>query len=661
MTSKPARSGGGTAPVREALAPIFDRVLAPLVADCIERRGTTAVEGSAGSLSSLVAAAAAERAGGRGCVLHVVAHLDEADDAVEELRSLGIDAAPFPAIEVLPGETSPSADLTVARLAVVRRLGEGAPPPVIVAPIAALMQAVPSASRMSSLVRDLATGARVAPTELVTWLVEGGYRRVDAVESPGEVAVRGGIVDICPPGGAAPIRLDFFGDEIERMFEIDLATQASDRRIDRVELVAVALDAVLGDARTGAGTQAFAECLPPSTVVVLAEMAEIIEQARAYWDRVRDSRGVFGPPATLSGLAQRAQATIEMHAFGSAGGDARRLGARVVPPFHEDAVIAAGEVSALAPESGADGIAVVVCESDGERARMTELLARHAAVGAVALPIGHLARGFVLERGSTRMLVVPASEVLHRAPVRRRGRTLAGARAKDAFLTFEPGDYVVHRDHGIARFVGLQLIKPDGAAATDPAQEFLTLEFDQGAKIHVPATRIELVQRYVGAGSARQRASIRPSWKKVSTGGVQGRGQPTSKKGASPGQTSPCAASGHVCARAQYEWLWSVRSARAKACAVASRCCVRAAGWIAPTARRRGADSGSRSPALCARAADRGTHAANPCGARVEPFAPGVARWQPQAVAAGLQSSDASRPQPRQPAPWPRSPPSAAS
>ena len=507
MTSKPARSGGGTAPVREALAPIFDRVLAPLVADCIERRGTTAVEGSAGSLSSLVAAAAAERADGRGCVLHVVAHLDEADDAVEELRSLGIDAAPFPAIEVLPGETSPSADLTVARLAVVRRLGEGAPPPVIVAPIAALMQAVPSASRMSSLVRDLATGARVAPTELVTWLVEGGYRRVDAVESPGEVAVRGGIVDICPPGGAAPIRLDFFGDEIERMFEIDLATQASDRRIDRVELVAVALDAVLGDARTGAGTQAFAECLPPSTVVVLAEMAEIIEQARAYWDRVRDSRGVFGPPATLSGLAQRAQATIEMHAFGSAGGDARRLGARVVPPFHEDAVIAAGEVSALAPESGADGIAVVVCESDGERARMTELLARHAAVGAVALPIGHLARGFVLERGSTRMLVVPASEVLHRAPVRRRGRTLAGARAKDAFLTFEPGDYVVHRDHGIARFVGLQLIKPDGAAAADPAQEFLTLEFDQGAKIHVPATRIELVQRYVGAGSARPKLS----------------------------------------------------------------------------------------------------------------------------------------------------------
>ncbi|MFM7052464.1 MAG: CarD family transcriptional regulator, partial [Planctomycetota bacterium] len=92
--------------------------------------------------------------------------------------------------------------------------------------------------------------------------------------------------------------------------------------------------------------------------------------------------------------------------------------------------------------------------------------------------------------------------MLHRAPVRRRGRTLAGGRAKDAFLSFEPGDYVVHRDHGIARFAGLQTMRQDGAD-----QEFLTLEFDQGAKIHVPATRIELVQRYIGAGSARPKLS----------------------------------------------------------------------------------------------------------------------------------------------------------
>jgi len=499
--------------LRTALAPVLEGTLWPLVDHAIERRGTTAVEGSAGSMPSLVACAAGERVAAAaagtvrpaaGTVLLVVAHLDEADDAVEELRSLGVDAVPFPAIEVLPGETSPSADLTVARLAVVRRLAERDLPGVIVAPIAALMQAVPDAKRMAGLVRDLAVGGRASPTELVAWLVEGGYRRVESIESPGEVAVRGGIVDICPPGGGAPVRLDFFGDEIERIFEIDIATQASDRRVDRVELVAVALDAVLGDAKTGVGAQPFAECLPATTVTVLAEMSEIIEQARAYWDRVRDGRGVYGPPATLSSLAGRSRAVIELHAFGSAGGAAERLGARAVPAFHEDASLAAGEVTALA--SGRSAV-VVVCESDGERARMTELLARHGDVRAVSLTVGHFARGFLLDAPGREALVVPASEVLHRAPVRRRGRTLAGGRAKDAFLGFEAGDYVVHRDHGIARFVGLQLIRPDGAPPDETAQEFLTLEFDQGAKIHVPATRIELVQRYVGAGSARPKLS----------------------------------------------------------------------------------------------------------------------------------------------------------
>ena len=436
-------------------------------------------------------------------MLLVVAHLDEADDAVEELRSLGVDAVPFPAIEVLPGETSPSADLTVARLAVVRALAAGAAPRVIVAPIAALMQSVPDPKRMAGLVRDIASGSRVSSTELVAWLVEGGYRRVESIESPGEVAVRGGIVDICPPGGGAPVRLDFFGDEVERIFEIDLATQASDRKVDRIELVAVALDAVLGDAKTGAGAQHFAECLPPATLTVFSEMAEIIEQARAYWDRVRDGRGVYGPPATLTAIVKRSWAALELHAFGSAGGDASRLGARTLPAFDEDAATAAGEVVALAK----DRTAVIVCESEGERARMTELLARHAPPGTVALTVGHLARGFAIDGGAQPAIVAPAGELLHRAPVRRRGRTLAGARAKDAFLSLEPGDYVVHRDHGIARFVGLQLIAPDGAPKDAPAQEFLTLEFDQGAKIHVPATRIELVQRYVGAGSARPKLS----------------------------------------------------------------------------------------------------------------------------------------------------------
>jgi transcription-repair coupling factor (superfamily II helicase) len=501
-----------------AIESLVAGVLEPFVARVLARGGTVAADGSAGSLPSFLAAAAARQASP---IVLVVAHLDEADDAVEELRALGVEAMLFPALEVLPGETSPSAELTVARLAVVRRLADRAPPAAIVAPIAALMQAVPEPAQLGNLVRELKTGARVSPTELVAWLVEGGYTRVDAVESPGEVAVRGGIVDVCPPGGGAPVRLDFFGDEIERMFEIDLSTQASDRRIDSTELVAVALDAVLGDAKTGKGALPLAELLPSGALVVFAEMSEIIEQARAYWDRVRDGRGVYGPPATISALAKRARASIELHAFGSAGGGAEKLGARALPVFEEDAGAAIAQFAQLADGDGAR--AILFCESDAERARVTELLARTMPADRVARPVAHVARGFVVESAHARFVVVPAGEILHRAPVRRRGRTLAGGRAKDAFLAFEPGDYVVHRDHGIARFAGLQLLAGDGQAASEGdlragrVQEFLTLEFDQGAKIHVPASRIELVQRYVGAGATRPKLSTLGGrrWKKA--------------------------------------------------------------------------------------------------------------------------------------------------
>src|SRR5207244_3671873 len=69
------------------------------------------------------------------------------------------------------------------------------------------------------------------------------------------------------------------------------------------------------------------------------------------------------------------------------------------------------------------------------------------------------------------------------------------SRAIDSFIDLQAGDYVVHRDHGIARFVGLTMM--DGQK--DTGEEFLTLEFAKGAKLHVPASKIELVQKYIGS------------------------------------------------------------------------------------------------------------------------------------------------------------------
>ncbi|MFO0829587.1 MAG: transcription-repair coupling factor [Phycisphaerales bacterium] len=480
------------------------------------RGGDVTARGAHGSSTTLVAAALARVAGAKP-VLLAVAHLDEADEALAELAACGVEVAALPALEALAGDAALSLDLVAARLGLARRMlevaaGAATPPEVIVAPFPALMQGVPDAARLDRMLRTVRAGDRANPRELAAWLEAGGYRRVDAIESAGEFAVRGGIVDVFAPGADAPVRLDFFGDEIERIFEVDLATQASDRSIGQAELVSASLELVQSDQ----GMRPFAELLPPSTICVLAEMGEVMEQARGYFERVHDSRGIYGPPRVIQSLTERCRSIVQINQFSatSLSGRVVELPVSTLPIFPEEVKEAFIELAFL----GSRHEVAVFCDTPGEAQRTRELLAEHAGAARATIVEAHLHRGFVwggegAPQNTDALAFVPQHELLHRYGVRRRAARLGGGKAREAFVGFEPGDYVVHRDHGIARFVGLQqLPRKDGAkddaaaskrapAATD--EEFLTLEFDAGARVHVPVSKIELVQKYIGAGTIK--------------------------------------------------------------------------------------------------------------------------------------------------------------
>jgi transcription-repair coupling factor (superfamily II helicase) len=139
--------------------------------------------GSAGSATHLLAGAIAAET--KRPVLLVAAHLDECDEAVDELASMGLDADRFPALEALPGESTAALDLFAERLRTVRRAASGALPGVLVAPIQALMQGVPPVESLGSLSRDISKGQTVSLSGLVRWLESAGYSRRDAVEEPG--------------------------------------------------------------------------------------------------------------------------------------------------------------------------------------------------------------------------------------------------------------------------------------------------------------------------------------------------------------------------------------------------------------------------------------------------------------------------------------------
>lgn len=500
---------------RSPLGPIAGLPQVAALGDALRAGRRSVALGSAGSSTPFVAGALAERTGRP--VVMVVAHLDDAEEAEDELAGAGVRALRLAAMQSLPGESGPALDLLAERLAAVREvIGAGGTEKlarVILCPIQSLMQAVPAPDRLPALVRAVRRGDRVGPRALAAWLDEAGYSRVEAIEEPGDYAVRGGIMDVFPPAlgatGGGPVRLDFFGDEIEKITEIDLDTMGSDRSIDGVELVCASLDLVRSDDRM----VNFLELLPPECIALVAETLEVVEQGRGYFERLTESKGVYGPPAVLSLLEKRFHAMVEVNQFsaGAAAADRRfELPFRPLPTLSKEVGEAVGELAAMA----AEGTRVTVaCQNEGERSRLSELLAEHAPATEIGVWVGYVHRGFAIDDESTREAVVPYHELLHRFGARRRsGPRIRSTRAMDTFLDFGPGDYVVHSEHGIARYAGLKLMKPralpgrDVFAPTEP-EEYLTLEFAGSARLHVPATQIDLVQRYVGGFGGKPKLS----------------------------------------------------------------------------------------------------------------------------------------------------------
>ncbi len=478
-----------------------------------------AASGAAGSSSLYVAAALARRSGR--CALYVAAHLDEVDEAADELASLGVDAARFSALEVLPGETGVSLELLSERLHLVRSLLAGDLPEVLVTSIQALMQAVPAAGDLDRLVLALQPGDARGLDAIVDWLASAGFARSATAEAPGEFAVRGGILDVYPPGeDAVPLRLDFFGDELETIMEVDPETMGSDRRIERAEILGASLKQLqaLRD-QVSLLSLLPAPCSERAAIAVLADVLELTEQGRGYYERVTDARSIFGPPAVFKDLRERTRGFVEINqTVAAASGDVTlAFPVAPLPHFDEDAGKAVEELGDLQQRLQT----IVACQNEGELARLTELIAAHAPEALISREVRYVHRGFIWGEeghgddldhgGAVRFALVPYHELLHRFQTRRRFLRVRGDRAMDEFLDLEPGDFVVHKHQGIARFQGLTTMAPEKTSIRrqeGEEEEYLTLEFAGRTRLHVPATKIDLVQKYIGGFHGKPQLSV---------------------------------------------------------------------------------------------------------------------------------------------------------
>ncbi|HEY8017750.1 MAG TPA: transcription-repair coupling factor, partial [Dongiaceae bacterium] len=146
-----------------------------------------------------------------------------------------LEVVALPAWDCLPYDrVSPHRDIVARRIDAIGRLTEGAGRrPLVVTTVAALLQRLPPLESFTGVLLTLAEGVELAPQKLVQFLASNGYARSGTVAEAGEFAVRGGIVDLFPPGASAPLRVDFFGDEVEAIREFDPLTQRSAGRLSR--------------------------------------------------------------------------------------------------------------------------------------------------------------------------------------------------------------------------------------------------------------------------------------------------------------------------------------------------------------------------------------------------------------------------------------------
>ena len=430
-----------------------------------------------GSASAFAAAALALREEGTPFVLAVTPGLPEADTMLADLRVLEKECA-IRALEV-PPPLEDDRSSTAARLKVAAVLGAYRMRPyplVIVAPAAALTTGVPAAAAVAAAtVRlELPPDPSLPPPDFMTLqekLRAAGYARAPEVTEPGTYSVRGGVLDVWSPDSAAPVRVEYFGDELDALRTFDPALQTSTGRIGVAEFAPVETPA--------AEACRLLDVLPEDGVVLWLEHND-------YSTLIPSGTGTPSQTSAIGTLPRLRQIFTGDPAPRAVPTDPFQTSP--LPGFAELGIEAVRDPELL----------------ESARARLQSYLVAARKKGSLVADDTELAGGFEIPPGvaaegasdTPGLVVVAKSDRVfsHHGRARTPGyrAPAAGARFTET-LDIEPGEYVVHLDHGVGLFLGSAEIEVAGQRS-----EVFTVEYADGAKLHVPVAHAHLLSRYVG-------------------------------------------------------------------------------------------------------------------------------------------------------------------
>ncbi|MFM2183272.1 MAG: hypothetical protein RJB61_1566 [Actinomycetota bacterium] len=460
------------------------------------------------------------------------------------------EVALFPAWETLPFErVSPSVETMGRRLEVLWRLGAADRcPAIVVAGVRALLQYLGPEAHLVEPIR-VAKGAVLDADALLAELVRIGYRREELVEHRGEVARRGAIIDVFPSTADAPIRIDLWGDEVDRLTEFSVNDQRSTVDLDEA-LVFPARELVPSDAvraraaslvaaepwgrehwerlADGAlfdgmeswlpwlvdaddGRRLLTDLLPATAKVALVEPRRMRDRADDLLaeedDLARALAGTWGRDAATPFPRLHAESDQLLAAQNSAwtiSSLPETPDSPVVESTGWGPVVGDGEsLTTRLRELAASGYRVVIAaDGDGSAQRLADLLTDQGLGVSVGRAGEHLLNpgGHVtvapLHRGCTiasaKVAIVAEADLTGRRRAHRRPRPRS-RQATRLFEDLKPGFYVVHHQHGVGQYEGMVKRTIGGVE-----RDYLLLAYKGGDKLYVPSDQIDMLRQYVG-------------------------------------------------------------------------------------------------------------------------------------------------------------------
>ena len=465
----------------------FRQVLANLPAPS-DRRGLGGLHGSS---DAVVVAALANHIPHRFYVLVS----DDVAGAERWLADLGTlveaDAVAFYPPRESFGEAEAHAEVAGERVETLERIGQ-TDLRILVTTSRALLERTQLPRALAAARLEVRKGDNRRPEELAAHLESIGFERVAMVEDVAQFSVRGGIFDIYSFGMAEPVRLEFWGDDITELRHFDLISQRSTR--DAEVALILPVDGQISGGDVEPERSSIRALFPPDTLLVIPQGTHITPELERTWAEAQHHidlarrRGEDTP--SRDELFESPDTTVRaLAAYGTL--DLSGDSADVVFPFREPEEVRR-DIKRL-KQIVADGVpTVILCDNVGQAERLDELL-NDDRVSPASLAIGVLNGGFVIPPRDMfpGYRVLTDHEIFRRERRFRRARRYVTGSALESLTALKPGDYVVHLEHGVGIYRGIEKM-----FVRESTVEVAVIEYEGGDRLNVPLYRIDQIERY---------------------------------------------------------------------------------------------------------------------------------------------------------------------